>query len=379
MASTQELSVLADLTFGSIAGVASKLIEHPADTVKTVMQTQTSKNPRSSSQSMGTIECCKTIMRQEGPRGFFKGLSAQLFGAMLETSCVFLMYNNAQTAVRLLSNKPANVSLSTAELTACGFISGTGISFLLTPIELVKCKLQVQTVPIVSKRISVASTVSSAPASTIFGLRSPAISVSAIKLHLAATASLPASTSLPPSHIPSNAFSTSSTTQLSTQRPRFSGSLDVIRHTIKAEGIRGLFCGHSATLWRESIGTGVWFGAYEHACAQMRARRNLTSNDELSSSELVGAGAISGMFASWVCFPADAVKTRMQTAATGSSKLGFMSAANGIWTQQGAMGFYTGSAITIARSGVSSAVIFLTYESLKKLLSGPRPKLVGNE
>ncbi|KAI8831189.1 mitochondrial carrier domain-containing protein [Chytriomyces cf. hyalinus JEL632] len=366
MASTQELSVLADLAFGSIAGVASKLIEHPADTVKTVMQTQTIKSPRSSSQSIGTIECCKMIMRQEGPRGFFKGLSAQLFGAMLETSAVFLMYNNAQTAVRLVSNKPANVSLSTAELTACGFLSGTGISFLLTPIELVKCKLQVQAVPIVSKRVSV---VSSAPASTIFGFRSPAISVSAIKLHLAATASLPASSSLPASQIPSNAFSTAaSTAPVSTKQRHFSGSLDVIRHTIKTEGLRGLFRGHSATFWRESIGTGVWFGAYEHACAQMRARGNRASNDELNSSELVGAGAISGIVASWVCFPADAVKTRMQTADTGSAKLGFASAAEGIWKKQGVTGFYTGSAITIARSGVSSAVIFLTYESLKKLL-----------
>ncbi|KAJ3395851.1 hypothetical protein HDU80_010180 [Chytriomyces hyalinus] len=367
MANTQELTVLADLTFGSIAGVASKLIEHPADTVKTVMQTQTIKNPRSSSQSIGTIECCKTIMRQEGPRGFFKGLSAQLFGAMLETSAVFLMYNNAQTAVRLVSNKPANVSLSTAELTACGFLSGTGISFLLTPIELVKCKLQVQAVPIVPKRVSVS--VSSAPASTIFGFRSPAFSVSAIKLHLAATASLPASSSLPASQIPSNAFSTvASTAPVSAQQRHFSGSLDVIRHTIKTEGLRGLFRGHSATFWRESIGTGVWFGAYEHACAQIRARGNRASNGELSSSELVGAGAISGMVASWVCFPADAVKTRMQTADTGSAKLGFVSAAESIWKKQGVMGFYTGSAITIARSGVSSAVIFLTYESLKKLL-----------
>ncbi|KAJ3236611.1 hypothetical protein HDU78_004501 [Chytriomyces hyalinus] len=309
MANTQELTVLADLTFGSIAGVASKLIEHPADTVKTVMQTQTIKNPRSSSQSIGTIECCKTIMRQEGPRGFFKGLSAQLFGAMLETSAVFLMYNNAQTAVRLVSNKPANVSLSTAELTACGFLSGTGISFLLTPIELVKCKLQVQAVPIVPKRVS---------------------------LH------------------PLHPF----LLNIATSRA----------HTIKTEGLRGLFRGHSATFWRESIGTGVWFGAYEHACAQIRARGNRASNDELRSSELVGAGAISGMVASWVCFPADAVKTRMQTADTGSAKLGFVSAAESIWKKQGVMGFYTGSAITIARSGVSSAVIFLTYESLKKLL-----------
>ncbi|TPX43190.1 hypothetical protein CcCBS67573_g10465 [Chytriomyces confervae] len=347
MANTQELTVLADLTFGSIAGVASKLIEHPADTVKTVMQTQTIKNPRSSSQSIGTIECCKTIMRQEGPRGFFKGLSAQLFGAMLETSAVFLMYNNAQMAVRLVSNKPANVSLSTAELTACGFLSGTGISFLLTPIELVKCKLQVQAVPIVPKRVSVS--VSSAPASTIFGFRSPAFSVSAIKLHLAATASLPASSSLPASQIPSNAFSTVASTA------PFCSTAPLL-------GLVG------PTFWRESIGTGVWFGAYEHACAQIRARGNRASNGELSSSELVGAGAISGMVASWVCFPADAVKTRMQTADTGSAKLGFVSAAESIWKKQGVMGFYTGSAITIARSGVSSAVIFLTYESLKKLL-----------
>ena len=51
---------------------------------------------------------------------------------------------------------------------------------------------------------------------------------------------------------------------------RYRGPLDCIRQSVKAEGLKVLFRGHSGTLLREIPGTAGFFGAYEFA---IRVRR----------------------------------------------------------------------------------------------------------
>ncbi|KAI8613565.1 mitochondrial carrier domain-containing protein [Chytriomyces sp. MP71] len=112
---------------------------------KTVLQVSESNaagmrncQPRSSWQ------ICQSLMKTEGVKGFYTGFAPQLAGSMIETSALFLCYNQIQSMVRWMSHTPADTPLSIGQLIASGFLAGGMISFALTPIELAKCKLQVQ-------------------------------------------------------------------------------------------------------------------------------------------------------------------------------------------------------------------------------------------
>src|SRR5208282_2127656 len=67
---------------------------------------------------------------------------------MAENATLFLAYNRAQEAFKSshLFLSPTSDSLSITGLVVAGGVSGACTSYVLTPIELVKCKLQVQNV-----------------------------------------------------------------------------------------------------------------------------------------------------------------------------------------------------------------------------------------
>ncbi|KAI8613567.1 mitochondrial carrier [Chytriomyces sp. MP71] len=348
-------SVAADLVFGSVSGSIAKVLEHPADTVKTLLQVQPDSNTSRLHAAMpnSTLQVCRMIMKTEGVKGFYKGLPPQLAGAMIETSALFVFYNQIQAAVRCATNAPIDSPLSTAQLTASGFLAGGLISFVLTPIELVKCKLQVQAPEVASTQ---AIKLSRPPLQTLIastnflGLHKGRISIP--NIHFGSVAPIMAA------HMHTSASAPA--------KPHFSGSMDVVRHVIQTDGMRGIYRGHSGTVLRESVGNGVWFGTYELACGLLGGGRN---KDDLTMTELLLAGAGSGMVGTLACYPADLVKTRMQTMESGVSRASFTALAVDIWKTEGTRGFFRGAGITVARSAPSSAIIFLTYETLKRNFS----------
>ena len=139
-----------ELAAGVVAGICSMLIEYPFDTVKVRMQHQgqgavTSPPLRYTSYS----DCISQIMRYEGIRnGFYKGLPAPVVGAAIENAVFFWSYRVATSwfqrtvmspGVPCLQDEESYVSVAFGGVT-CGFL----VSCILTPIELVKCRMQVQ-------------------------------------------------------------------------------------------------------------------------------------------------------------------------------------------------------------------------------------------
>ncbi|KAE8447566.1 Amino-acid transporter arg-13 [Mollisiaceae sp. DMI_Dod_QoI] len=313
-----------DILFGSIAGVAGKYIEYPFDTVKVRLQSQPDHLPL---RYTGPLDCFRQSIRSDGIIGLYRGISAPLLGAALETSSLFFWERVGRESVFAAGLYQRDKPLPLSALWLTGAISGAFTSLVLTPIELVKCKIQVP--------------------------------VSASSDGMITTAPKP---------------------------------LAVIREVFRHQGLRGFWHGQLGTLIRETGGCAAWFGSKETvtllfrhvnsrsslftppASTQKHSPQNLhTTSSELDLAPLplwqqAIAGASAGMSYNFLFFPADTIKSRMQTVAVSSSapKVKFWNEGLAIWRQYGLKGLYRGCGITVMRSAPSSAFIFIIFDALKE-------------
>ncbi|KAL0578876.1 mitochondrial ornithine carrier protein [Marasmius crinis-equi] len=304
---------LKDITFGSIAGMVSKVFEHPFDLTKVRLQSQVLD---STARFTGPLDCLYKTWKFEGVKGLYRGLPAPVVGAMAENASLFMSYRAFQRMIRRTTGRQEPEQLPLPLLCAAAAGAGAVTSFALTPIELVKCKMQVQM------------------------LVSPAS----------------AATSLP-------------------------GPISVLTSVVRTTGLRGLWLGHTGTLIRETGGTAAWFGTKEYAAKkllQRRARLDPSHPDirtlHLTPLESAIAGAFAGASFNLVLFPADTVKSAIQTeeelrpqhAGNGGPRPTFLGTFKAMYRAQGIRGLYAGCGITVARSIPSSAIIFVIYDELNK-------------
>ncbi|KAG5922237.1 Amino-acid transporter arg-13 [Claviceps africana] len=132
------------------------------------------------------------------------------------------------------------------------------------------------------------------------------------------------------------------------------------------------------TLIREGGGSAAWFGAKETVTsmfyrAKMRRAASRAEMDSIRAQSLplwqqAVAGASAGVSYNFLFFPADTIKSRMQTMPVGSlaRKRSFVEEGASLWRQYGLRGLYRGCGITCLRSAPSSAFIFMVYDGLKK-------------
>ncbi|KAJ3747892.1 mitochondrial carrier domain-containing protein [Lentinula detonsa] len=314
------IRVLKDITFGSIAGMVSKVFEHPFDLTKVRLQSQVLD---SSARFAGPIDCLTKTWKNEGVRGLYRGLPAPIAGAMVENASLFLSYREFQNIIRRITHQPESQRLPLHQLAIAAAGSGTITSFLLTPIELVKCKMQVQMLIPPS---------SSSPAHSLPGLPGP---------------------------------------------------FTVLASAFRGAGFTGLWLGHTGTLIRETGGTAAWFVTKEYVASLLLARRTSSSQEDLTLRpwESALSGACAGAAFNLALFPADTVKSAMQTAeelrpdlvtagAPGQpyrySPPSFFGTFSQMYKAQGIRGLYAGCGITVARSIPSSAIIFLIFDGLNK-------------
>ncbi|KAK5458380.1 mitochondrial ornithine carrier protein [Exophiala xenobiotica] len=315
---SQSIEALKDVVFGSTAGILGKFVEYPFDTVKVRLQSQSDHSGVTRLQ--GPLDAFSVAFRSpEGPLvSLYRGISAPLLGAAIETSSLFFSYRIAQDLVvgnspTLRSQRDQNngkVELPISALLGCGAVSGAFTSLLLTPIELIKCKMQVP---------------------------------------------------IPPSHL---------ATDLGYVPHRPPGPLELIRTVFRSQGILGLWHGQLGTLIRETGGSAAWFGSYEGVkMIFQKYDSSITQIADVKVWQQMLAGAAAGMSYNFVFYPADTIKSRMQTSATegvGVKKMTFASTGRDLWREQGLKGFYRGCGITVFRSAPSSAIIFSIYEALRR-------------
>lgn len=313
---TQGAEALRDIAYGSLAGMMGKVVEYPFDTVKVRLQSQPDHLPL---RYTGPLDCFRQSIRQDGVGGLYRGVSAPLLGAAAETACLFFSYRVAQDVLRatvMPKQKDDPDKLPLGALITAGAMSGAMTSIILTPIELVKCRMQVP---------------------------------------------------MPSSAATSRAALGSTTL----------GPLAVIADVYRREGLAGFWRGQLGTLLRETGGSAAWFGCYETLSLWFRRRLQQASpsasEKDLSlpiwQSMVSGAGA--GLSYNFSFYPADTIKSKIQTGdladigASGSRQT-FLGVGKALYQTHGLKGLYRGCGITLLRSAPSSALIFTIYESLRQ-------------
>jgi ornithine carrier protein len=123
------------------------------------------------------------------------------------------------------------------------------------------------------------------------------------------------------------------------------------------------------TLIRETGGSAAWFGSKEIMSKSFRKWGNVAAEESLPIHQQMIAGAVAGMSYNFIFYPADTIKSRMQTEdvrKTPGVKSSFVPAGKALWKEHGIRGMYRGCGITVLRSAPSSALIFTIYDALIK-------------
>lgn len=122
---------------GSVAGMASVVVCHPFDTIRTRLQI-------SPARFRGFFDCAKQTIQKETARGLYKGFLPPFFSQAVYKSVIFTTSSKIRNDV--LPNVPPLQPFLTPTFVSLtsGAIAGGLNAFLVTPVELIRNRLQVQ-------------------------------------------------------------------------------------------------------------------------------------------------------------------------------------------------------------------------------------------
>ena len=312
---SQSAEALRDIAYGSFAGMMGKIVEYPFDTVKVRLQSQPDHLPL---RYTGPLDCFKQSIGQDGLGGLYRGVSAPLLGAAAETACLFFSYRVAQDVLRatiLPKQKDDADKLPLSALITAGAMSGAMTSLILTPIELVKCRMQVP---------------------------------------MPSAASSSRATTLGPLAVIGDVY----------RREGLAGFWRGQLGTLLRE------TGGSAAWFGCYEMLSLWFRRRLKQPQSSPTTSEKEPNLPIYQSMLSGAGA--GLCYNFSFYPADTIKSKLQTGdladlgAGGGARQTFLGVGKAVYRTHGLRGLYRGCGITLLRSAPSSALIFTIYESLRQ-------------
>lgn len=120
---------------GSVAGMASVVVCHPLDTLRTRLQT----SPQRFGGSF--VACAQQTLEREGARALYKGFLPPFFSQAVYKAVIFT--TSAALRNDVLATHAPQLSASAAALLS-GAVAGGLNALLVTPVELVRNRLQVQ-------------------------------------------------------------------------------------------------------------------------------------------------------------------------------------------------------------------------------------------
>eukprot|EP01133_Synstelium_polycarpum_P020428 gene20428-24512_t len=292
---------------GSVGGMSSIMVGHPFDTIKVLLQDGSGGAPK----FQNGYQALRYTVQIDGIKGVYRGLSVPLVSVSVINSVFFATNNYAQKYLHPTSD----TLIPFHKVAIAGGIAGGVISFFITPRDLIKSKLQVQ-----SRNSSLLATVTTKGGA-------------------------------PPREV-------------------YKGPIDCIRQIVNRNGVLGLFRGIRPTLCRDIPGDMMYFSVYEFMKRKLLLLSNSSgSTDSFPAWVAIGAGGCAGMSFWASIYPLDVIKTRIQTQPDPALYRGIIHCATEIYKKEGFSTFYRGFSATIFRAFPTSAVNFLMYETTKKLLN----------
>lgn len=317
--SPNQLVTLAGAASGFLAGV----VVCPLDVVKTRLQAQGAglkeRNlavPSQVRKYSGFVGAFKTILREEGIRGLYRGLVPITIGYLPTWTIYFTVYERA----KVFYPKFLKEHLSIADSAAVShFLSaltaGSASSVLVNPIWVVKTRLMIQT----------------GKESSIYGDGKKVT--------------------------------------------HYKGTLDAFKTMYKEEGFGVFYSGLVPSLFG-LVHVGIHFPVYEKLKYELDCDLASSHNtaDSLMIWRLIMASSLSKMVASTVTYPHEILRTRMQIQRSKDngqleSKKGRLAhIIHRIYLKEGLRGFYSGYFINLARTVPASAVTLVSFEYFKTYL-----------
>jgi solute carrier family 25 thiamine pyrophosphate transporter 19 len=336
-------NALETIICGGVAGLVSRFFIAPLDVLKIRLQLQT--NPLSnrgasaaaglaieeaSSQRLyhGILHGFKTIIRQEGVRGLWKGNASAEILYVSYAASQFIAYEYALAACAsiLPANSRANSSLKPPASHAfiAGACAGCFATALTYPFDLLRTRFAARDGP------------------TQVFVRQRTSNQSQAELSIAAA----------------------------------------LRHVVYGEGVQGLYRGLTPSLLQIMPYMGLLFGIYEPCRQGFDALFQTTALQSLGLHQGTGwssaaAGALAGTLAKAAVFPLDVVRKRLQV--QGPGRLAYIvkgippyTSASACFTsilkREGIRGMYRGLGVSLLKSAPSSAITLWTYDQASQLL-----------
>eukprot|EP01103_Thecamoeba_quadrilineata_P007521 TRINITY_DN17385_c0_g1_i1.p1 TRINITY_DN17385_c0_g1~~TRINITY_DN17385_c0_g1_i1.p1 ORF type:complete len:310 (+),score=53.22 TRINITY_DN17385_c0_g1_i1:50-979(+) len=288
-----------DLAAGTSGGVALCLVGHPLDTLKVRLQTQPTQNPLYS----GAIDCFRKTLQWEGPTGLYKGVLSPLLGQMFFNAVQFVIFGQTRDFLLQASGRK---ELSTQQGFIAGAITGFGVAFVESPVDLFKSQMQVQ---IFEEKVN------------------------------------------------------------PTAQKRYTGVVNCAQKIWRQFGIRGVYHGLGMTLMRDVPAVSIYFGVYDWGKRYLRSpdEKDLATWKLLTAGSLGGIGywvttyPIDVIKSSIQGDRLDPQERRFR---------GFFDCARKLYAEGGVQKFFRGISPCILRAGPANAACFLAYEKTRVFLEG---------
>lgn len=125
--------ILKDILAGTSGGIAQVLVGQPFDTTKVRLQTST--------KGTTLFDVISNLVKNEGPSAFYKGTLTPLVGVGI---CVSVQFGTNEFMKRFFHNRNHGLPITLPQYYICGATGGFVNSFLSSPIEHVRIRLQTQ-------------------------------------------------------------------------------------------------------------------------------------------------------------------------------------------------------------------------------------------
>lgn len=147
------------------------------------------------------------------------------------------------------------------------------------------------------------------------------------------------------------------------------GPLTLVKQLYREGGLRSIYRGSCATLLRDIPSTATYFATYSMLMRFATSYGGLDPCSNMSHVVTMCAGGTAGITFWLVGMPADVLKSRVQTAPTGTYPNGVRSALVVLLKNEGPLALYTGLAPVMLRAFPANAATFLGFELMRSFIN----------